>query len=232
MARVRETDLYPPVKAFLERQGYDVKAEVGDCDVLAVRGNEDPVVVELKAGANLSLVLQGVDRQAVTDVVYLALPGTAVRGKRGYRFGKLCRRLGLGLLQVSLDDGWVEALVDPVPYRPRKDKPRRNRLLREFQQRVGDPNTGGTNGVRMTFYRQQALRCASELARSGPTKLRDLRTATGVARAGRILQHDVYGWFERETRGVYRLSPRGKAAVEAYSDALAALNAADGQGGA
>ena len=29
----RETDLYAPVKAFLEGQGYDVKAEVADCDV-------------------------------------------------------------------------------------------------------------------------------------------------------------------------------------------------------
>jgi len=32
-----ETDLYPPVKAFLEGQGYDVKGEVQDCDVVAIR---------------------------------------------------------------------------------------------------------------------------------------------------------------------------------------------------
>ena len=33
-----EADLYPAVKAFLERQGYDVKAEVRGCDVVATRG--------------------------------------------------------------------------------------------------------------------------------------------------------------------------------------------------
>ena len=29
----REEDLYAPVKAFLEGQGYEVKAEVRDCDL-------------------------------------------------------------------------------------------------------------------------------------------------------------------------------------------------------
>lgn len=223
--RVRETDLYAPVKAFLSGQGYEVKAEVGDCDILAVRGDEDPVVVELKTGANLSLVLQGVDRQDVSDAVYLAVPAPTLRRKQGRRFVKLCRRLGLGLLLVHLDagSGWVDAAVDPGPYAPRKNKKRKTRLLREFQQRVGDPNIGGTNGARMTVYRQHALRCAGHLALTGPTKISDLQAETGVGRAGRILQRDVYGWFERAARGIYRLSPRGAAAVETHSAALAAL---------
>ncbi len=45
---MREADLYPPLKAYLEAQGYEVKAEIGDCDLLARRGGEPPVVVELK----------------------------------------------------------------------------------------------------------------------------------------------------------------------------------------
>ena len=40
MSNPRETDLYPPIKAFLEDQGYVVKAEVGAADVVAVRGAE------------------------------------------------------------------------------------------------------------------------------------------------------------------------------------------------
>ena len=46
--RIRESDLYPPLKRFLEAQGYAVKGEVNDCDAVAVRGGEEPVVVELK----------------------------------------------------------------------------------------------------------------------------------------------------------------------------------------
>jgi hypothetical protein len=34
-ATVRESDLYPPVKAFLEAQGYEVKGEIGGCDACA-----------------------------------------------------------------------------------------------------------------------------------------------------------------------------------------------------
>jgi len=45
---LREADLYAPVKAYLEAQGYVVKAEIGDCDLLARRGAEPPLVVELK----------------------------------------------------------------------------------------------------------------------------------------------------------------------------------------
>ena len=51
-----ETDLYRPVKQFLEAQGYVVKGEIGPCDVVAVRGDESPVVVELKERLSLSLV--------------------------------------------------------------------------------------------------------------------------------------------------------------------------------
>ena len=45
------------------------------------------------------------DRFAVTDLVYLAVPAAALpRSKRGGEgFRRLCRRLGLGLLAVAAD---------------------------------------------------------------------------------------------------------------------------------
>ena len=67
--RMSEVDLYHPVKRFLEKQGYSVKGEIGPCDVVAVRGAEGPVVVELKLRLTLALILQAVDRLAVSDVV-------------------------------------------------------------------------------------------------------------------------------------------------------------------
>ena len=51
---MKESDLYPPLKQFLESQNYEVKGEVQDCDVLAVRGEEAPVIVELKLSLNLN----------------------------------------------------------------------------------------------------------------------------------------------------------------------------------
>ena len=67
-----EVELYGPIKRFLEAQGYTVKGEIGPCDIVAVRGDEGPVVVELKERLNLALILQAVDRLTVSDAVYIA----------------------------------------------------------------------------------------------------------------------------------------------------------------
>src|SRR5438477_9318086 len=80
--QLRETALYMPVKQFLERRGYEVKAEVRGCDLVARRGDEPLVVVELKLRLNLTLILQGVDRLALTERVYLALPRPAAPRRR------------------------------------------------------------------------------------------------------------------------------------------------------
>ncbi|WP_416896194.1 MAG: DUF2161 family putative PD-(D/E)XK-type phosphodiesterase [Minwuia sp.] len=214
---MRESELYAPVKAYLEAQGYEVKAEIGDCDVMAVRGEEPPLIVELKTTLSLQLVMQGVQRQTLFDHVYLAVP---VSGERGWKLKyrdivALCRRLGLGLLAVRTGRKvGVEAHLDPGPYAPRKRNRRAGRLLREFERRVGDPNTGGVTGVkRMTAYRQDAIRLALHLAEHGPTKASDLAKAMEVPRAGDMLRADHYGWFERVERGVYRLTPNGAAEV-------------------
>ncbi|WP_413719114.1 DUF2161 domain-containing phosphodiesterase [Silicimonas sp. MF1-12-2] len=212
---MRETDLYPPVKAFLEGQGYEVKAEVGPADVVACRGDEDPVVVELKTGFSLTLIHQAVARQAITDAVYIAAP----RGKGRPFLGALknmttlCRRLGLGLITVRMDDALVEVHCDPAPFRTRQSKGKRERLLREFARRDGDPNTGGTRGGIVTAYRQDAVRCAEHLAAAGPTKGALVAKATGVARATRMMADNHYGWFARVDTGVYGLTDAGRAAL-------------------
>jgi hypothetical protein len=224
-----EAALYSPVKQFLERQGYEVKGEVRGCDLVARRGDEPPVIVELKLRFNLPLVLQGVDRLALTERVYLAVP----RPKRHARGGplaperpeirKLCRRLGLGLILVGLTRKTVEILEEPVPYRPREAKSRALRLLDEFSSRIGDANVGGVVGVPLvTAYRQDALRCARALALGGPMRVGALRAAAEVPRAASILQRNVYGWFDRIERGTYRLTPEGDQALSRFAEAIPA----------
>jgi len=71
---IRETDLYAPVKAFLVGQGYEVKGEVGAADIVAVRGDEPPVIVELKTAFSLALFHQAIERLKLSDAVYIAVP--------------------------------------------------------------------------------------------------------------------------------------------------------------
>ena len=210
----------------LEGQGYAVKGEIGAADVVAVRGDEDPVIVELKTGFSLSLFHQAIARQAITDAVYIAVPRGA-----GRLFSKaladnkaLCRRLGLGLITVRLEDGLVEIHADPEPYRPRQSKVRKARLLREFAKRVGDPNNGGaTRRGLVTAYRQDALQCLLVLMREGPLKASLVAKLSGVARARPIMADDHYGWFERVSTGIYGLTPKGVGAVADYAGEIGKL---------
>ncbi|MGL4488180.1 MAG: DUF2161 domain-containing phosphodiesterase [Rhizobiaceae bacterium] len=233
MGTLKETDLYAPIKRMLEGQGYVVKGEIGAADVVAMRGEEEPIIVELKTGFSLSLFHQGVARQAITDAVYVAVP----RGS-GRVFLKslgdnkaLCRRLGLGLITVRLEDGFVEVHADPEPYRPRQSKVRKARLLREFARRVGDPNSGGATrrGI-VTSYRQDALKCLRVLVAEGATKAADVAKLSGVATARLIMAADHYGWFERVRAGVYGVTPKGEAAVTEYAGELGRMALAGGIG--
>lgn len=217
----REQDLYPPVKALLERQGYAVKGEVGAADVVARRGDDPPLIVELKRGFALSLYHQAVARLALTDHVYIAVPRPRGRSaRRAIRDNTaLCRRLGLGLILVRTD-GRAEVICDPGPYAPRKSRARTARLLREFDRLAGDPNAGGAtrHGI-VTAYRQDALRCAAHLAENGACKGATVARATGVAMATRLMRDNHYGWFERVGTGIYGLTETGRAGLThwAYS---------------
>ena len=209
-----ETSLYLPVKKFLEKLGFEAKGEVCGCDIVAVHPSSDTalVIAELKLAFTLELVLQAVDRTAVCDEVWLAVRASKRgRGRESdTRVKKLCRMLGVGLLSVSAT-GRVDVLVEPVPWRPRPNAKRRSRIVDEHRKRRGDPTSGGsTRRPIMTAYRQQALACASEVAKA-PTRPRDLKST--VPDAPKILLDNVYGWFTRVERGVYTLSASGQAAL-------------------
>lgn len=221
-----ETALYLPVKRYLEGLGFEAKGEICGCDVVALKDG-DPVavvVVELKSTFTLELVLQAIDRTSVADEVWLAVAASRKgRGKEGDpRVRKLCRYLGVGLLTV-FDTGSVEVVVEPTEWKPRANRKRRSRLVEEHTRRRGDPATGGsTKRPIMTAYRQQALMCAACL-RSGPARPRDLKPV--ATKAAAILQHNVYGWFERVERGVYGLTEAGRAALVIWADHVPPVSA-------
>jgi len=214
-----ERSLYRPIKLFLEGLGFEVKGEICGCDLVALRWGDPAAVVigELKLSFNLNLVLQAVDRTAACDEVWLAVRASR-RGRgreRDPRVRKLCRMLGVGLLAVSASSD-VEIVVEPGPWRPRRDKNRRSVIISEHRRRRGDPAEGGSTRMPiMTAYRQQALACAAALAEAA-ARPRELRAA--MPDAGKILRRNVYGWFVRIERGVYTLSDDGRAALARWRD--------------
>ena len=128
--------------------------------------------------------------------------------------------LGLVVIHTNREVGGVQVLLDPGEYRPRRSKPRQERLLGEFARRVGDPNLGGTDRRRgiMTAYRQRALAIARFLQKQGPTKASCIAQTLQEAKARDILYNDVYGWFDRVSLGMYALSPRGKKEIPLWQE--------------
>ncbi len=209
-----ESDLYPPVKAYLEAHGFTVKGEIRGCDLVATAPDGDVVVIaELKLMLSFELVLQAVERLAIADEVWIAVPLTRRGRDQDRRAHRLCKLLGIGLLTVHPKRGTVELVSAPAPYRPRPNPRRRSLLLREFQRRRGDPEIGGSaNKTRMTAYRQFALDCAIAMlgGEDSSKVLRDI-----VPEATKYLYANHYGWFERIGIGRYTLTPAGTSAAQA-----------------
>ncbi|MBN2530242.1 MAG: DUF2161 domain-containing phosphodiesterase [Deltaproteobacteria bacterium] len=218
--KIKESDLYPPVKALLMQQGYEVKGEVKGCDVLAVR-DDLLLAVELKLTLNLLLLLQANERAESVDFVYIAILKENSFYKSNRRaLLKLLRKLGCGLIVVSSTFCKAETVLDPGVYAPRKQLKKRGRLLKEFHELVGDPNAGGSASKvkRVTVYRQKAVRIARYLLREGTSKAKDVRDALQIENARDIMYQNHYGWFDGQGKGLYGLSERGMREMVAWNE--------------
>lgn len=214
---MRESDLYPPIKAYLTRAGYAVKGEVGAADIVAVRGDEPPVVVEMKLGFSLRLFQQAAERLSLTQAVWLAVPRPKAKALKANV--ALARAAGFGVMTVRAGDLLVEVHCEPGGPGRRPSKKKAARLVKAFDRLRGDPNEGGaTRHGLVTGYRQDALACARFLAVHGPSKGAKVAQWTEVKEATRVMRDNHYGWFDRMAVGTYALSPAGTKGLADWGD--------------
>lgn len=217
-----ETELYPPVKAYLEDLGYQVQAEVKHCDITASKGDE-LIIIELKTSLNLTLLVQATARQKISDSVYIAVPKPKSSRRQWLGIQKILKRLELGLLTVEPSPLGlkVRKLFDPSSVAPDKRKNQRMRraVLEEIAGRSSSYNIGGSNKQKlMTAYREAAIYiacCLAKLDNASPKKLKTLGCPT---KTGAILNSNHYGWFIKVARGVYGLSELGKTEPSSFKD--------------
>ncbi len=226
MTEFKETDLYAPIRAFLEEEGYQVQAEVKHCDIAAVKDGQ-LVVVELKKAFNLKLVYQALERQSLTEQVFVAIP----RPKKGHRekawkdMLRLLKRLELGLLTVALDSPLqtVDVVLEPSDSLAWKNRKKREQVQAEMENRQMDVNVGGmTRRKIITAFREKSIRLACILEREGQVSTAVLRER-GMEDCIGILSRNYDKWFQRVEKGVYALSEKGKEALgmEDYAKTVA-----------
>jgi hypothetical protein len=244
--KILETDLYKPVRDYLEGLGYTVRSEVKDCDITAVK-EEELVIVELKTSFNLKLLVQAVKRQRATDRVYVAIP-MPKGGKRTAAWRDVCallRRLELGLIivkQAALKpDGskanpknsvttnqknpipGIEVILHPDPFDRSKSmqngRKKRRSIIKEAEARYGDYNTGGSNKNKlMTAYRENSIHIACCLLKFGQPSPGQLKKFGTGAKTQSILKKNYYGWFQRISRGKYEIAHAAEDFLAGYPE--------------
>lgn len=211
---ILEEELYIPVKKYFENKGFKIKGEVKNCDMAGVKG-DILLVVELKRNFNLKLVYQAIDRQKITDYVYVAIPRPKnFKRKEVFAMRELLNKLNIGLVVVSFGEKriMVQTVAEPDPKKfIKRISGRKNAVLREFNERTGDFNKGGKNKTKiLTAYREKSIQIAcflEILIKSGGSFLKNLgcdKNATS------IMYNNFYGWFHRIGKGIYILSQKGQ----------------------
>ena len=218
---VKETDLYEPCKTLLESLGYQVKAEVGALDIMAIK-DDYMVVVELKLKISLKLVYQAIDRQKLADKVYIALPKTVLNQTKSNvkHFLNLLKRLEIGLIVVS--NSQAEVLVETFGFDLKRSisssKKKKEKLIKEFSLRKSDVNVGGSKDKKMTHYREKVIEIAKYLNEFGQKSPKEIVLYTGIKDTPNILRKNYYLWFINVERGVYQLSEIGKKALDELTE--------------
>ena len=210
---MKETELYAPVKKLFLSQGFDVKGEVKDIDVIAY--HQDVMIgAELKTKVSLKLIYQAIDRQKVLDQVYIAIPKDAIyQSKSLYRnFTHLLKRLEIGLIIVNGDS--AEVIIEAVPFdrnlsRSRYKK-RKTMLDKELRLRKNNKNVGGTNGKKITRYKELVIDIGNYLISNTKASPKEIKEKTGIEKTASILQKNYDGYFQRVERGIYQLTEKGK----------------------
>ncbi|QFT88026.1 hypothetical protein FIU87_05090 [Bacillus sp. THAF10] len=224
--KLYEVDLYKPIQRFFVKEGYEVYGEVKDCDI-AMKKGETLVVVELKLTLNVQLLIQATKRQKLTDLVYIAIPKPSFN-RRSKRWTDLChliKRLELGLIIVSISGKrkTMEIVCHPLPFdrhrSMQQNKRKREALLKEMNGRSSDSNLGGSNRVKiMTAYKESCVQIACYLDTFevlSPKQLRELGTGE---KTSTILTKNYYRWFERVSRGKYKISEKGKQELQQFPE--------------
>lgn len=225
--KILEENLCKPVSNYFGNLGYTVRSEVNYCDICALK-DDTLIIIELKKNLSVDLLVQAVDRQRLTDLVYIAIPKPKklVGNAKWKSLCLLIKRLELGLILVSFinNEAYIEIPIDPLPSDRtkimQKEKKSRANIIKEIHGRNMDLNVGGSKAKKLvTAYRECSLYiacCLKEYGTLSPRKLKSLGSDSKKTQS--ILSKNYYGWFSKVSKGEYSLSLDGRQALITYKD--------------
>lgn len=222
---IKEYELFEPVKYIFTELGYQVNAEVKNCDMTATK-NGELIIIELKRNLSVSLLSQAVNRQKTGADVYIAIPKPKKYTPKKYRdIFYTIKKLELGLIFVNLldDHSYAEIVFEPDEFKPvRKNYKKKNSILEEIHGRTIDKNTGGITGRKIaTAYTEKCVQLACILKQFGPISPAMAKKKGACDNSGTILYNNAYGWFKKISKGIYDLSSKGEEEMNNYPELVA-----------
>lgn len=225
---IKESDLYEPVQQYFYELGYNVQAEVKNCDVVAFK-DDSLIIIELKLNLNITLLMQAANRQKLTPNVYVAIqrPKMSLRRRRWRELVHLVRRLELGLILISFEGKIpsVDIVHEPKPFNRGRSftyyRKQRESIIKEVSDRRSNTNIGGSHQVStITAYKEKSIQIALYLDHLGPMTAQQLQELQTGERTYGILYNNYYKWFKRVSRGVYSLTDLGKKEYKTFPDII------------
>ncbi|MEH6892268.1 hypothetical protein V7024_21900 [Bacillus sp. JJ864] len=149
MGKLKESDLFAPVKSFLLKNGCsNVYGEVLGYDVLGLNGVCD-VIVELKTTLSFKLIDQALDRLNHGHYVYIAIPER--KGHTPHCVKKILEQNKIGLLEIGKDrfsDEIIAHISIPAKYNrlPNELKKKGFKPIRNYIKDYHTTQIGGVKG--------------------------------------------------------------------------------------
>ena len=216
-----ESDVAAAVAEYFSSLGYEVKAEIRGCDVVAIKHIDSAprlTVIETKLRFNLKLLYQAITRFDIADEVLVAFLRPHNMGRKSHwrDLKNLAKHSGIGILLVSGDKQapLVQVALEAGGSRRKRIKTKRLAIEREFHNRLVKGQIGGVNKVKiLTAYRELAISLAVYLTKKGPCKTCDLIKQGFPKQVSRMLWDNHYGWYERLGRGLYKVQNHTESAI-------------------
>ncbi|PFZ93659.1 hypothetical protein COL70_08545 [Bacillus pseudomycoides] len=149
MTKLKESDLFAPVKSFLIENGCsNVYGEVLGCDVLGINGSCD-IIVELKTTLNFKLIDQALDRLRFGHYVYIAIPQRKGHIPRCVK--NILEKNKIGLLEIGKDrfsDNIIAYVSIPAKYNRLATEWKKNgfKPIRDYIKNYHETQIGGVKG--------------------------------------------------------------------------------------
>lgn len=223
---MKETDLFPPIKKYLLKQGYEVYSEVEGkwfkkrADIIATNKN-NLIALEMKTSLSFQLIDQARFWLRFSDYVFIVIP--KVKTERSYTAIETLKSLGIGMLEVDMKK--YQILVsrgnedDVFSYINKVLDARKNQIdsrsRKQFEQLTEEHKTwsvGGSQSKNSKYVTSYSLLMKDVYSY--------LRSQLDTKNEGWVTHRDIWNYILENSRDVVKSHYSGKSPAESLKNSL------------